>query len=150
MLTCIFSFAFLSWNTIALQYGVSFCYTTKWISYQFSSVQFSCSVVSDSLQPHESAISIHTSLLSWIYLPPTLVLHRAWSWAPCALQQVPISYLFHTWCVCVYINPSLPLRPTLSLPDCVHMSILYVCISIPALVHLYHFSIVSFKPHKLS
>ena len=43
-----------NWRIIALQYCVGFCQTTVWISHRFSSVQFSSSVVSDSLQPHES------------------------------------------------------------------------------------------------
>ena len=38
---------------IALQYCVGFCHISTWISHQFSSVQFSRSVMSDSLRPHE-------------------------------------------------------------------------------------------------
>ena len=71
-----FSFIFISWRLITLQYCSVFCHTLIWISHGFTcvshneppshppspshpflhihSVQFSCSVVSDSLQPHES------------------------------------------------------------------------------------------------
>ena len=39
------------WHVVDLQCA-SFKCTAKWISYQFSSVQFSCSVMSNSLRPH--------------------------------------------------------------------------------------------------
>ena len=60
--------------------------------------------------------------------------YRAPSWAPCAGQQVPTSYLFYRWW-CVYVGPTLSIHPALLFPHhaCVSMSILYVCISIPAL-----------------
>ena len=41
--------------------------------------------------------------------------HRAPSWAPCAIQQVPTSYLFYAW-QCIYVYPNLPIRPTLPFP----------------------------------
>ena len=66
------------WKIIALRRFVSFCCTTMWISY-----------------------SIHISFSSWSSLPPThltaLGHHRALSWAPCAIQQLPTSYLFYLW-----------------------------------------------------
>ena len=43
-----------NWRIIDLQNFVVFYQTSTWISHQFSSVQFSRSVVSDSLRPHES------------------------------------------------------------------------------------------------
>ena len=66
-------FVLLNWSTIALQCYVSFCYTALWTSYMYS--------------------------LSLSNLPPTsphstsLNHHGAPSWAPCAVQQRPISYL---------------------------------------------------------
>ena len=33
----------------------------------------------------------------------------------------------------IYVNPTLPVQPTLPVPLYVHMSVLYVCVSIPAL-----------------
>ena len=48
-----------------------------------------------------------------------------------AAQQVPARCLFHTWC-CVYVTAALQ-AVHCPLPPHVHMSFLYVCISIPAL-----------------
>ena len=50
--------------------------------------------------------------------PSHLGHHRAPSRVPCATQQVLISYLFYTqWCT--YVNPNLPVHPTLSPPTLV-------------------------------
>ena len=49
---CTISF-FLNWSIVDLKCWVSFWCISEWFSYQFSSVQFSRSVVSDSLRPHE-------------------------------------------------------------------------------------------------
>ena len=53
---------------------------------------------------------------SWVFVLPTLLgHHRALSWAPCAIQQLPTSSLFHTWqCTHVY---TLSVRPILSYPS---------------------------------
>ena len=82
-----------------------------------------------------SAISIHISPPSWASIPPAphttpLGHHRAPSWAPCIIQQVPTSYLFHT---CRWTNASFLILPTPPFPHCVHMSILYIWVSIPTL-----------------
>ena len=58
--------------------------------------------------------------------------HRALSWASCPLEQVPSSYLFHTQSR-IYVNPILPFSPTLPLPHSIHMSVIYVCVSVSAL-----------------
>ena len=78
---------------------------------------------------------MYTYIPSHLDLPPTSLPpleghHRARSWAPCAIQQLPASYPFYTR-HCEYINPHSPvhLSPLLH----VHLSILHVCISIPAL-----------------
>ena len=42
--------------------------------------------------------------------PTPLGHHRALSWAPCAIQQVPTSYLFYTW-EWAYVKPNLPIHP---------------------------------------
>ena len=80
---------------------------------------------------------MYTYIPSLLDLPPTphpthLGQHRAQSWAPCALQQVPTSYLFYTG-QCTYVNPSVPIHLPPPAPRCVHTSVLYVCASIPAL-----------------
>jgi len=41
-------------------------------------------------------------------------------------------WLFHRY-LCIYVNTTFSIRPTLSFPRCVHKSFLYICVSIPAL-----------------
>ena len=55
LLLLVLIFLFYYWCIISLYCCFNFCCTTKWITctVQFSSVQFSHSVVCDSLQPHE-------------------------------------------------------------------------------------------------
>ena len=93
-------------------------------------------VLVSAVQWSESAICIHVSPPCWTSLPPPLPpdvgRHRAPSWAPCAVPQVPTSYLFYAW-QCIYVKPNLPIHPILPFPHCVHTSVLYICISIPAL-----------------
>ena len=47
-------------------------------------------------------------------------------------QQVPTSCMFYTWQY-TDVNPSVPGPPTLPFLCCVHMFILYICVSILAL-----------------
>ena len=47
--------------------------------------------------------------------PTPLGHHWAPSWAPCAIQQLPTSHLFHTWW-CIYANATLSSRSTLFFP----------------------------------
>ena len=81
---------------------------------------------------HESAIFTHISPLSWASLPPYTHVghHRAASWVPCAIWQVPTSYLFYTW-QCIYVSPNLSIHPYHTTHH-VHTSSLYICVSIPA------------------
>ena len=104
-----FFFAFFYWSIIALQYCISFCYRIKWISCKYTYIPFLLSLPST---PHH---------------PTPLGHHRALSWAPCAIRQLPISYLFYTWW-CIYVKPDLPIHPALPFPCCVHMSILNICL----------------------
>ena len=67
-------FIFFNWSIIALQHCVSFCCIT-WISYMSIYIPF---FLSSLPLPH----------------PTTLDYHRAVSEAPCAIQQLPISYLY--------------------------------------------------------
>ena len=90
----------------------------------------------------------YTYIPSLLNLPPHTPIpthpHRAPSWAPCATQQLPTSYLLYTW-QCIYVNLTLPPPLTSYFPFCVHMSIFYICVSIPGMQtdsseHLYHLS----------
>ena len=50
--------------------------------------------------------------------------HRAPSWAPYTIEQLPTSYLYYIW-QCIYVSATLSILPTLSLPHCVHTSVLH-------------------------
>ena len=61
--------------------------------------------------------NIYIYIPSLLDLPPTpLCHHRTQSWAPCAIQQLPTSYLFNTWW-CIYVSPNLAICPTLLPPS---------------------------------
>ena len=45
--------------------------------------------------------------------------------SPLCCTAGPISDLLHTWS-CIYVNPNLPICPTLPFPHCVHMFVLYL------------------------
>ena len=86
-------------------------------------------VIVCSMQWSESPLCTHISPPSWAFLPPLhptpLGHHRAPSWAICATEQLPTS--------CLFYECSSPSLSHLPLSHFVHMSILYVCISIPVL-----------------
>ena len=63
---------------------------------------------------------------------PIFLGHHRDQAALCAIQQLPISYLFHTWWY-IYINPHLPVCPIVYFHPCVQVSLLHICMSIPAL-----------------
>ena len=115
-----------NWRIIALQCcvgfffffftstPVGFCCIPVWISYKYTYIP--------------SLLGLPTA-----HPHPTLPgHHRAPSWASCDVQRLPTSCLFYTW-QHIYVNATLSICPTLSFPCCVHKSILYIFISIPAL-----------------
>ena len=102
-----------NWNLIALQQCVSFYHTILWVGYE-------CTCISPT--PSSRPASLSTAL----------GLHRALSCTPCAVQQLPAGWLFHTRsCICV--RAALEICPALTSPLCVHEPILCLCTSIPAL-----------------
>ena len=87
---------------------------------------------------HKSAIGMHTSS-PVLNLPPTarplptpLGHRRAPGWASWVIQERSARYLLYTW-QCVCFPAALPIRPTFSLLCWVRKSVLYVCVSTPAL-----------------
>ena len=74
--------------------------------------------------------NLYISPSSWACLhslpshPIPLGHHRAPSSAPYAIQQLPTSYLYYTWQY-IYVSATFSIRPTLSLPHCVHKSVLH-------------------------
>ena len=80
-----FFFFFFNWRIIALQCRVGFCHTATWISLNYAYVP---SFLSLPRFPH----------------PTPLGHHRAPHWAPCAIEQLPVSYLCYTW-QCMYGLP---------------------------------------------
>ena len=64
-------------------------------------------------------------------IPPIQVVTGHRTKLPAFYSTFPLAIYFTQQCI--HVDPNLPIRPTLPFPHCVHMSVLYVCISIPAL-----------------
>ena len=73
-------FFFFNWRIIALQCNVGFCHTLTWISHKYTYIPSLLNLPSNpALRPplgHDRA--------------------RAPGWAPCVIQQLPVSHLFYT------------------------------------------------------
>ena len=87
------------------------------------------------VQCSESAIRIHISRPSGTSLPPTpipplQVLTEHPSRVPCAIEQLPTSYPFHTW-QSTYVNATFSVPPILPFPCCVHMVSTSVSLILP-------------------
>lgn len=83
-------FFFLIWGTVALHCSVSFCSTTKWISYTYTYI------------PNTFDLPPLWPPSPLTHLWPTPLGHcRALRWAPWDAQQLLISSLFYTW-QCIY------------------------------------------------
>ena len=79
---------------------------------------------------HQGISYMYTYISSLLDLSPPpippLCHHRAPSWAPCAIKQLPTSDPFYTWWY-IYVDPNLSIHPTLIFPHCVHLSIIHIC-----------------------
>ena len=104
---CLFLFLFIVLKYLQFFY---FCHTVMQISHNYMYIMFLPSL------SHP--------------IPPGH--HRAQDWTPCAKQQLLTSCASYTW-QGIYVDATFPICPTLSLPDCVLKSILYICVSIPSL-----------------
>ena len=81
-----------------MQCCFSFCCTTKWISYTYTHPL--------SAEP-PSPPTLH---------PTALGHHRAQSWGPCAIEQLPTSCLCYTR-FCLHVSATLSTNPTLCHPN---------------------------------
>ena len=99
------SILFFLWSIITLQCCVSFCRTTKWVSYMWT--------YSHILLDHPPSHPIPLSH------------HGAPNWAPCATQQLPTGICFTR--DNIYVSPNLPVHPTLTFPA---MSICLLSVSV--------------------
>ena len=86
------------------------------------------------LRQCKSAISIHLAPPFWDYLPPSCPSRSSQSMRLSSLCHITTSHSPSTVHMVMYIfQCTFSDHPTLSFPHCVHKSILYICISSPAL-----------------
>ena len=109
-----FSFIFISWKLITLQYYSGFCHMLTWISHGFTCV------------PHPDTLS---------HLPPhpiPLDLPSAPALSPCLMHPTWAGDLFHPWQYTCF-NAVLSEHPTLAFSHRVPKSVLYIYVSFSVL-----------------
>ena len=109
-----FNLFIFNWRITALQYCISLCPTSVWISHRYTHV---ASLWNLTLTSHH---------------PAPLGCHRAPDLS--FLHHTAYSYwlsILHWRCIC--FHAILSIHPTLSFLHCVHMFVFYVCISIAVL-----------------
>ena len=120
-ISCVSSLFFLPFKKIfnlsitALQCCVGFCHTTTWISHKYTHVHSVLNLLPTLTQPQPSRSSESTELSSLCY---TVNFH----WLSILHMVI---YMFQCY--------SLSICPTFFFSWCVHMYILYICVSILAL-----------------
>ena len=102
-----FSFIFISWRLITLQYCSGFCHTLTWISHRFTCI------------PHPNPPS-HLPLH-----PIPLGLPSALALSTCLMHPTWAGDLFHPC-----FNAILSEHPTLTFSHRIQKSVLYICVSI--------------------
>ena len=80
--------ALVFWGIIDIQFCVSFYHVAKLIHYTYAYIHY------------------------FFRFPSHLDYHRALSRVPCAIQYILFHFLFYTE-ACIYVNPNLPVHPTL-------------------------------------
>ena len=71
------------------------------------------------------------TMLCWFLLHSNVNHQRAWNLVPYIIQLLPSNDCFtHGG---IFVSAVLSVHPTPSCPHCVHKSLLYICVSIPAM-----------------
>ena len=109
-----FSFIFISWRLITLQYCSCFCHTLTWISHGFTCVPHLDPP--SHLPPHPIPLGLPSAPG-----PSTCLMHPTWA-----------GDLFHTWQYTCF-NAVLSDHPTLTFSHRVQKSVLYICVSFSVL-----------------
>ena len=108
-----FSFFFISWKLITLQYCSGFCHTLTWISHGFTCVPYPDPL--SSLPPHPIPLGLPSApALS------TCLMHPTWAGDRFTLDTILVSMLF---------SQNIPPSPSPRVPK----SVLYICVSFSVL-----------------
>ena len=108
-----FSFIFISWRLISLQYCSGFCHTLTWISHGFTCI------------PHPDPPPTSLSIRSlWIF-----PVHQARALVSCIQPGLVICFTLNN----IRFNAVLSKHPTLAFSHRVQKSVLYICVSFSVL-----------------
>ena len=108
-----FSFIFIGWRLITLQYCSGFCHTLTWISHGFTCVP----------HPDPPATSLSTRFL-WVF-----PMHQARALVSCIQPELVICFTLDN----ILFGAVLSKHPTLAFSHRVQKSVLYICVSFSVL-----------------